>query len=75
MLHLGHCKYLSKLCRFSLVENRLLEYYLQERGKRCDMPKVDPFSAEAMAFVYNTSKIHCPGNDWVVCNVSNEKIL
>ncbi|KAJ8730004.1 hypothetical protein PYW07_017042 [Mythimna separata] len=53
-----------------LVENRLKEYYLEEKGKGCDIPKLDPFSAEAMEFNKEMPKITCGGNDWVVCHKS-----
>ncbi|KAJ8728240.1 hypothetical protein PYW08_016625 [Mythimna loreyi] len=50
-----------------LVENRLIEYYLSEKGMGCDIPKVDPFSPEVMQFNKDLPEITCRGKDWVEC--------
>ncbi|CAH0701136.1 unnamed protein product [Spodoptera exigua] len=53
----------------SIVENRSMEYCLQEKGKGCERPKLDPFSAEVMALTRDMPKVTCDGFDWVVCKV------
>ncbi|KAF9413018.1 hypothetical protein HW555_008632 [Spodoptera exigua] len=54
----------------SIVENRSMEYCLQEKGKGCERPKLDPFSAEVMALTRDMPKITCDGFDWIVCKKS-----
>ncbi|KAH9636405.1 hypothetical protein HF086_011262, partial [Spodoptera exigua] len=52
---------------YSIVENRSMEYCLQEKGKGCERPKLDPFSAEVMALTRDMPKVTCDGFDWIVC--------
>ncbi|XP_026744249.1 uncharacterized protein LOC113505644 isoform X2 [Trichoplusia ni] len=50
-----------------LVQSRLKEIILLEKGTGCEMPELDPFSAEAMRFIVDLPKIKCEGFDWVKC--------
>uniref|UniRef100_A0A2H1VJH0 SFRICE_015275 n=1 Tax=Spodoptera frugiperda TaxID=7108 RepID=A0A2H1VJH0_SPOFR len=54
----------------SIVENRAMKYCLQEKGKGCERPKLDPFSAEVMALTDDVPKVTCKAFDWVICKKS-----
>ncbi|KAI5644585.1 hypothetical protein NE865_03474 [Phthorimaea operculella] len=52
------------------VENSLRESLKEDKGTGCEIPQLDPFSAEIMKFNKNYSKIKCVGYDWVKCYFS-----
>ncbi|CAH1645434.1 unnamed protein product [Spodoptera littoralis] len=57
-------------CFVVIVENRAMKYCLQEKGKGCERPKLDPFAPEVMAVTKDLPKITCNGFDWVICKKS-----
>ncbi|KAH9636378.1 hypothetical protein HF086_011235 [Spodoptera exigua] len=71
--HIRYAYFNQIICtyfNYSIVENRSMEYCLQEKGKGCERPKLDPFSAEVMALTRDMPKVTCDGFDWIVCKKS-----
>lgn len=51
-----------------LVESRLSEILIRDKGSGCEMPSLNPFSKEAMQFYKIVPNITCSGIDWVTCH-------
>ncbi|CAH2985620.1 unnamed protein product [Chilo suppressalis] len=54
-----------------LIQMRLHDSILNEKGTACQVPLLDPFSEDAIKDDYNLPKVKCEGTEWVECYLSN----